>query len=40
MLTLNGSLFHTTVVAVTKSHLPMAFLGRTEETDGLFSTVR
>ena len=39
-LTVNGSLLLSTAVAVTKSHLPVAFLGQTEGTDGLFPQVR
>ena len=32
-LTLSGSLFHSTWVAMAKPHLPMAHLGLTEEAD-------
>ena len=38
--TLNESLFKFAGAAVTKPRLPMAFLGPTEETDGLFPLVR
>ena len=35
-----GSLFHSVGEAIAKSHLPMAFLGQTEERDSQFPRVR
>ena len=39
-LTLSGSLFYSTGMAVAKPRLPMTFLGWTDENDSLFALVR